>query len=62
MMKYKDLQDLLSRSSSTRQYFLSLPVPLQLTLHKYNSYIHTAADLHLKADIIRALPYAFRPD
>lgn len=55
-MRYKDLQDLISHSSSTRQYFLSLPVSLQLILHKYNSCIHTAADLHLKADLIRSLP------
>lgn len=52
-MKYKNLQDLISHSSSTRQYFLSLPVSLQLALHEYNSNIHTAADLHLQADIIR---------
>lgn len=62
MMKYKDLQDLISHSTTTRQYFLSLPVSLQLVLHKYNSYIHTAAELHLKADIIRSLSDAFCPD
>lgn len=52
-MKYNNLQDLLSHSSSTRRYFLSLPVPLQLALHEYNDYICTAADLHIKADIIQ---------
>lgn len=52
-MKYKDLQDLISHSSTSRQYFLSLPVPLQLALHQYNASIHTAADLHLRVDIIR---------
>lgn len=52
-MKYKDLQDLISHSSTTREYFLSLPVSLQLALHEYNSTIHTAADLHLNADILR---------
>lgn len=61
-MKYKDLQDLISHSSTTRQYFLSLPVSLQVTLHKYNSNIHTAAELHLQADIIRSFPKAFHPD
>lgn len=60
-MKYKDLQELISHSSSTRRYFLSLPVTLQLTLHKCGAYIHTAADLHLQADILRSLPDAFRP-
>lgn len=58
-MKYKDLQDLISHSSTTREYFLSLPVSLQLALHKRNSFIHTAADLHLQADIIRSAPKAF---
>lgn len=61
-MKYKDLQDLISHSATTRQYFLSLPVPLQLTLHKCNPYIHTAADLHLQAELIRSLPDTFHPD
>lgn len=62
MMKYENLQDLLSHSTTTRQYFLTLPVSLQLVLHKYNSYIHTAADLHLKADMIRSLSSAFYQD
>lgn len=52
-MKYKDLKDLITNSSTSRQYFLSLPVPLQLALHEYNACIHTAADLHLNADILR---------
>lgn len=52
-MKYIDLHDLISHSSTTRQYFLSLPVPLQLALHEYNTYIHTAADLHYCADIVQ---------
>lgn len=52
-MKYADLQDLINHSSSTRQYFLTLPVPLQLVLHKYGSYIHTAADVHFYADSLQ---------
>lgn len=51
-MKYKDLQDLISHSSSTRKYFLSLPVSMQSALHEHNCYIHTAADLHICADLI----------
>lgn len=62
MMKYKNLQDLISYSSTTREYFLSLPVSVQVALHKYNSNIHTAADLHLQADIIRSLPGTFCQD
>lgn len=45
-MKYESLQDLLSHSSSTREYFLSLPISTQLALHESNFLIHTAADLH----------------
>lgn len=51
-MKYTNLQELLAHSSTTRQFFLSLPISLQLILHDYNSSIHTAADLHLYADIL----------
>lgn len=61
-MKYKDLHDLILHSSTNRKYFLSLPVSLQLVLHKYNSSIHTAAELHLKANIIRSLPSSLYPD
>lgn len=52
-MKYSDLHDLISHSRSTRRYFLSLPVSLQLALHEQNIYIHTAADLHLRADLLK---------
>lgn len=52
-MKYNNLQDLILHSSSTRQYFLSLPVSLQLTLHEYNHHIHTAADLHFLVNFIQ---------
>lgn len=62
MMKYKNLQDLISHSTTTRKYFLSLPVSLQLTLHKHNASIHTAADLHLHADLIRSNPRSVCPE
>lgn len=52
-MKYDSLQELISRSSSSRQYFLSLPVSMQLALHERNSSIHTAADLHFHADSMK---------
>ena len=51
-MRYDNLHDLLMASSSTRQYFLSLPVKLQLSLHQHNDYIHTAQELHLKAGMM----------
>lgn len=51
-MRYENLHDLLISSRSTRQYFLSLPVKLQLSLHNHNDYIHTAQELHLQASMI----------
>ena len=47
-MVYESLQELLRHSSSSRQYFLSLPTDKQLTLHEHDRYIHTAADLHAR--------------
>lgn len=51
-MKYNNLKELLFHSSSTRRYFLSLPVSTQLALHKQDAFIHTAAELHFYADYI----------
>ncbi len=45
-MYYTDLQQLIQQSSSTRRYFLSLPVPVQTGLHERNATIHTAQQLH----------------
>ncbi len=45
-MKYGDLQQLIRESSSTRRYFLSLPVEMQIELHSQNAYICTAEALH----------------
>lgn len=47
-----NLEDLLKNSSSTRHYFVSLPVWLQLILHKEHANIRTAAQLHVTADIL----------
>ena len=44
-MSYENLRQLLQNSSSSRRYFLSLPVELQMTLHKQGAYIHRADDL-----------------
>lgn len=48
-MMYTDLQSLLSGSSSARAYFLSLPVPLQMQLHRQNDAICSAAALRKRA-------------
>ena len=45
-MKYENLQELCRRSSSSRRYFLSLPVKLQMELSQYGPWIQTAAQLH----------------
>ncbi|HJD23247.1 MAG TPA: hypothetical protein H9694_03780 [Firmicutes bacterium] len=49
-MPYGNLHDLLENSSSTRRYFLTLPVPLQMELHRYDEAVHSAAQLHCLAD------------
>lgn len=61
-MKYDNLQELLSHSSSTRQYFLSLPVSLQLALHRHDRIIHTAADLHFYANTLQKTGTAINYD
>lgn len=59
-MKYENLQELIAHSSSSRSFFLSLPVALQLLLHEHSSAIHTAADLHLRADQLQKMPRFLR--
>ncbi len=47
---YQDLHDLLMHSDSTRQYFMALPVRVQLTVHQQNEEIKTAEALHKYVD------------
>lgn len=51
-MPYMDLHELIANSSSARQYFLSLPVELQLQLHGHPQQIHSAAQLHIQAGLL----------
>lgn len=51
-MKYENLKQLIQQSSSSRRFFLSLPVNMQMKLHEHNGYIHTAEELHRCADAI----------
>lgn len=51
MMK-NNLSKLLFKSTSTRRYFITLPVWLQIILHENHSYIDTAAQLHHVAGIL----------
>ena len=45
-LKYDGLKSLIQNSPSSRSYFLSLPVNVQLKLHEYSGEIHSAQDLH----------------
>lgn len=56
-MRYDNLNDLINSSSSSRRYFLSLPVKMQLSLHELNDYIHSAEELHRKAGEIEGYEY-----
>lgn len=51
-LQYNNLQELISHSQSSRQYFLSLPAALQSALHNYNEEIHSAAGLRMYADLL----------
>ncbi|MBS5736614.1 MAG: hypothetical protein KHW62_01165 [Clostridiales bacterium] len=44
-MRYDNLNELIRESSSSRKFFLSLPVNTQISLHEYNDYIRTAEEL-----------------
>ena len=48
-MQYQNLQKLIQSSSSSRDYFLSLPVEIQCRLRQCGGNIKTAADLHRMA-------------
>lgn len=52
-MHYDNLQSLIENSSSSRHFFLSLPVKMQIELHEHNDYIHSAHQLHYLADSIQ---------
>ena len=41
-MQYANLHELIMHSSSTRRYFLSLPVSVQMQLHEQGDYIRSA--------------------
>lgn len=52
-MKAKNLHELLQNSTSTRRYFTSLPVDLQMILHTYNDSIYSAEMLHTYVHIFQ---------
>lgn len=57
-MQYQNLEDLISHSSSSRRFFLSLPVPVQRKLHeRHSGYIHNALELHARVDALNRQQY-----
>ena len=54
-MQYNSLHHLINRSSSSRAFFLSLPMETQMLLHKDNFHIHTQLQLRQKAEIAEQL-------
>lgn len=52
-MKYSNLNALINGSKSSRDFFLSLPVSMQMKLHEHSPYIHSAAELHNTVYIIQ---------
>jgi len=52
VLRYENLNRLIRESSSSRRYFLSLPVSMQVKLHAHNETIHTADELHRRTDAI----------
>lgn len=61
MPKAKDLHSLINNSVSSRQYFMSLPVQMQINLHTYNSSIRTQQDLRRYASVLATHPCSNNP-
>ena len=51
-MQYRDLNELIKESRSSRKYFLSLPAELQMRLHEQNEYIRSAHQLRSAAELV----------
>lgn len=54
-MLYNSLHHLISKSASSRSFFLALPKEAQMALHKDNFHIHTQLELRLMAEAALAL-------
>lgn len=53
-MKYLNLHELLTHSSSTRRYYLLQKVEMQIALHKRGDYIHSSHELRMHIDAVNA--------
>lgn len=49
---YEDLHDLLMSSDTVRQYFMKLPVRVQMTVHRRNEEIKTPDELRRYVDFL----------
>lgn len=49
---YEDLHALLINNDSCREYFMKLPVHVQLTVHQRNDEIRSEKDLHKYVDLM----------
>lgn len=57
-MYYHNLKELFENSHSSRLYYLSLPMHLQMQVSEQGDFIHTAADLHETVQKIESNNYA----
>ena len=48
----QDLHELLMSSDTVRQYFMKLPVRVQLTVHQRNDEIKSSEELHRYVDFL----------
>ena len=53
-MRYKNLSQLLAKNSDSKQYFLSLPIGIQMELRGHGEAIHSATDLHQFSTLLKA--------
>lgn len=56
-MRYSNLNELVHSSRSSREYFFSLPVEMQMALGEHRNYIHTAEELHQRVYLIKKLEH-----
>jgi hypothetical protein len=54
---YRDLHEMLMLNDNTRQYFMKLPVRVQMTAHDMNDEIHTEEELHHLIDRMTKIHY-----
>ena len=51
-MPYRNLHELIQNSRSSRAFFLSRSPEVQCALHQHNDYVHSAAQLRMRAQAV----------